>query len=303
MTNCRLTQVWVRGALAAWMLVALAGSARADDSLALARELYASAAYEDALLLLNRLRDAQQRPDDRRAIEQYRAFCLLALGRASDAEQAIEAVIAAAPSYLPSEAEVSPRVRAAFSEVRRRMLPGIVQEKYTAAKAAYDRQQWAEAATAFEQVLEMMRDPDLGQAASQPPLSDLKTLATGFRELSAKAATPPPPPPPVEPQRPAPVVPVPPSIYVQGDPRVDPPVAIHQALPPFPQQIVVPGTGMLEVVINERGLVESAAMRTPLHPKYDQLAVAAARTWTYQPARVNGVPVKFKKFVQVALRR
>src|SRR5687767_7658265 len=86
----------------------------ADESLATARELYAAAAYEDALLMLNRLRATDAPAADRRGIEQYRAFCLLALGRTSDAERAIEAVVSAEPTYQPSDADMSPRLRTAF---------------------------------------------------------------------------------------------------------------------------------------------------------------------------------------------
>src|SRR5258707_9479103 len=104
----------------------------AADSLAAARDLYAAAEYEDALALLNQLRPGDHAPDERRTIEQYRAYCLLALGRSVDAEQAIAAVVTATPLYKPSGADASPRVRSAFSDVRRRMLPSIIQEKYAA---------------------------------------------------------------------------------------------------------------------------------------------------------------------------
>ena len=50
-----------------------------------ARELYAAAEYEDALTILNRLRQTPSKPEDVRTIDQYRAFCLLALGRAAEA--------------------------------------------------------------------------------------------------------------------------------------------------------------------------------------------------------------------------
>src|SRR5207245_3208948 len=134
---------------------------------------------------------------------QYRAFCLLALGRAADAEQAIEAVVTAEPSYNPSDSDASPRVRSAFTTVRRRMLPVIIQQKYGQAKAAFDRKEFAAAADGFGQVLVTLADPDVVADAMRPPLSDVRTLAVGFEELSAKAAAPPPPPP-------APVVQAPP---------------------------------------------------------------------------------------------
>ena len=128
---------WI-GSLAAAAVLTAATATAQDRDLSAARELYASAAYEDALAALNRLRSSDHPPSQSPIIEQYRAFCLLALGRASDAEQAIEAVVTADPSYHPADSEVSPRIRTTFAEVRRRMLPVIIQQKYTQAKAAYD---------------------------------------------------------------------------------------------------------------------------------------------------------------------
>src|SRR5205823_6818760 len=124
-------------------MLVLTTTVATQETLTTARDLYSSAAYEDALAVLNRLRSSDHTADDGRSIEQYRAFCLLALGRADEAERAIEAVVAAQPLYQPSASDVSPRLRTAFSEVRRRMLPGIVQEKYAQAKTAFDRKDFA----------------------------------------------------------------------------------------------------------------------------------------------------------------
>src|ERR1051325_2184678 len=98
----------------------------AQDSLSAARDLYSAAAYEDALNVLDRLAAMNAPPVDRFSINQYRAFCLLALGRTSDAERAIEAVVSDRPLYHPSDGEASPRLRSAFTTVRQRMLPTIV---------------------------------------------------------------------------------------------------------------------------------------------------------------------------------
>src|SRR5947208_10413957 len=119
-------------------LVLSQSAVHADDSLASARDLYASAAYEDALAMLGRLNMKELPSTDGRVADQYRALCLLALGKTAEASLAIEAVVTAEPAYRPTEGEVSPRVRAVFSDVRKRLLPGIVQQKYTQAKAAYD---------------------------------------------------------------------------------------------------------------------------------------------------------------------
>src|SRR5438034_3862203 len=112
------------------IVLAFGIAAEAQDSVNAARDLYTAAAYEDALTVLDRLRASARRTDDSRSIEQYRAFCLLALGRTDDAERALEAVVAVAPAYRPSAADVSPRVRSAFSDVRRRVLPRVIQQKY-----------------------------------------------------------------------------------------------------------------------------------------------------------------------------
>jgi hypothetical protein len=290
-----------RAAAASILLFAMLGGRErlaAQDSLTMARDLYASAAYEDALAVLNRLRNSDHSVDDGRAIEQYRAFCLLALGRADEAERAIEAVVAAQPSYHPSESEVSPRLRSLFAEVRRRMLPTIIQDRYSQAKAAYDRKEYAAAAQGFKVTLEMMADPDLGGAANQAPLSDLRTLAQGFHELSAKAAAPPPPTPTPQLVVQQPIV----RIYSADDVNVVPPLALRQVFPPFPARMVPPGQGVVEVVVDETGIVETASLRQPVNPQYDAIVLGAARTWLYKPATLDGVPVKYRKMIQVVLR-
>jgi hypothetical protein len=297
---------WRYAGVAAALVCLSGGAASAADDLSTARELYAAAEYEDALQLLNRLRSGGLAAENTRSVEQYRAFCLLALGRGTDAEQAIAAVVVAEPTYQPSDADVSPRVRTAFSDVRRRMLPSIIQEKYAAAKMAFDQKHFIAAATGFRQVLDVLGDPDVSSAVSQPPLSDIRMLAAGFHELAAAAAAPPPPPLPA--RTPAPELPAPPSpavvrVYGPEDAGVLPPGVLRQTLPPFPLAVAFAGQGILEVVIDETGSVERATMRVPVSPRYDPLAVEAAREWKYRPATLNGVAVKFRKMVQVSVKR
>ncbi|MGH9373635.1 MAG: hypothetical protein ACRD15_19115, partial [Vicinamibacterales bacterium] len=88
-----------------------------------ARDLYASARYDEALAMLNDLRGTDSA--DPKSVEQYRSLCLLALGRESEAESAIAAVVTADPLYQPGERDASPRVRSTFTDVRRRLLPDI----------------------------------------------------------------------------------------------------------------------------------------------------------------------------------
>jgi hypothetical protein len=292
------------------LLAVSAGDARADD-LATARDLYASAAYEEALVALNRVRAAGVNPADALAVEETRAFCLLALGRAAEAQTAIEALVVADPLYRPAS-DLSPRVRSAFSEVRRRLLPSIIPKQYAKAKAAFDRKEYSEAAATFAQVMNALADPDVAHVAGQPPLSDLRTLATGFQELAVKAIPPPPPLPPAPmpsptslaapPTEPMAASAAPSRIFTALDPRVVSPAAIRQDLPSFTGRISAATTGSLEVIINERGLVESARMVDSLSPQYDRLAVDSTRSWRYRPAMVDGTPVRFRKIIQIAVK-
>jgi TonB family protein len=296
---------------------------RADD-LAAARDLYAAAAYEEALAALDRVRATGVAPADAFAVEEYRAFCLLALGRNEEAQKAIEAMVAADPLYRPA-AELSPRVRSAFSSVRKRFLPTVIPQRYAKAKAAFDSKDYATAAATFAQVLNVLADPDVAHAAGQPPLSDLRTLATGFQELSVKAILPEPPepepaPPVAEPSPPPPSTgsnpPAParepaqaqagpgvaPRIYTALDARVVPPAPIRQDLPAFTGRLAEPALGSMEVLIDERGAVEFARILMSADTSYDRRALDATRNWRYRPAMVDGVAVKFRKIIQIAIK-
>lgn len=277
----------------------------AQDSLATARALYTSAEYEAALVALNQMRATGLVAEDVPRVEQYRALCLLALGRATEAEDAMAAAVAAVPSFSPSGNDVSPRVKSAFVEVRRRVLPTIIQQTYGEAKTAFDRKDYVAAGEGFTQVLNVLDDADLASIASQPPLVDLRTLAKGFRDLSVNAAAMTPPAPPAAPSAPVPALaaaPVPIRIYTLADANVIAPVIVRQALPPFPRKPLAPHQGALEVVIDEHGVVEAAVIRAPIDQVYDSIALAASRNWRYQPAMRDGTPVKFRKLVQVKIQ-
>jgi hypothetical protein len=74
---------------------------------------------------------------------------------------------------------------------------------------------------------------------------------------------------------------------------------LRQELPPLPRDVVFRRQGVLEVIINEAGIVEMATMRSPIDPRYDALVLTAVRQWRYQPATIGGRPVKFRKVIGV----
>src|SRR5688500_6277014 len=102
--------------IVACILLLAALDSHAQDSVAAARNLYAEADYEEARALLGRLEPSRSQATDRMAIYQYRAFCLLALGRRQEAERAIEAILSGDLLFRPSDAVMSPRLRSVFAE-------------------------------------------------------------------------------------------------------------------------------------------------------------------------------------------
>lgn len=350
-----------RMALAAVLfLVASAVSARGQETMAAARQLYGSASYDEALATLDRLKaTATPANSDGHAIETYRALCQLALGRSADAERTIESLVRSDPSFRPTDAEASPRVLSVFADVRRKTVPARAQERYLTGKAAFDRKDYTAALEDFNTVLQWIDAPDLASAAGQPPLSDLRMLATGFRDLTKVAMAPPPPAPAPAAPAPAPVTPAtagntapgpsaaaapssasPPAVaastsaanggaarpsatpamtgapapnptsvvyYKADDSDVTPPVAISQKLPSWPSALPVPlgaaSRGVIEVLINESGRVDSARPLRATVAFFDQRLVEEALKWQFKPATKAGVPVRYCRLVQVVIAK
>lgn len=276
------------------------------DVVGTARDLYASARYDEALAVLNDLRptDGGSAVADRKSIEQYRSLCLLALGRGTEAESAIAAVVTADPSYQPGEAEASPRVRTAFSDVRRRLLPEIAGARYAEAKVSFDRKDHALAAQQFRETIALLDDPDMGGK-----LPDLRTLSAGFLELALAALAPPPAPPAAAvaatPEPPPAPRPEPNRIYTTGDVNVTAPAIIRQDMPRLTPSMKAQAKqrGVIELVIDELGRVTFAAIRTSVHAMFDAELLSAARDWKYQPATFSGKPVKYRKMIQINISR
>jgi tetratricopeptide (TPR) repeat protein len=284
--------------LASWSMLSVS-SAATQDTLARAKDLYTSAAYDEALAVLDRVDD----PSAGKTAEadEYRAYCLLALGRTDDAHQVIQQIVEANPSFQPSEAQVSPRLQEAFRDVRRRVLPSIVRRAYADGKAAFERKDFEAAGRQFTRVVALADDA----AAGAPELADLRILSNGFLDLMKPPPALQPPTPSAEPPAPpARDVPVASSIYGPDDRDVTPPVAISQPVPswhPATRQDKQAYDGRLILDIDERGDVTAVTLQGNLNPAYASQLRHAAAAWKYQPATRSGVPVKYRKPVGIRL--
>jgi TonB family protein len=137
----------------------------------------------------------------------------------------------------------------------------------------------------------------------QSSLSDLRTLAAGFHDLSVKAIPPTAPPaPPAPPVAPVPSAPdnLAPRIYSGEDAGVRPPATIQQELPRYAAPVPPGGLkGVIEVVIDESGRVTSSTMIVPVGTSYDNILLQAANKWRFLPATINSAAVKFRKQIHI----
>ena len=99
--------------------------------------------------------------------------------------------------------------------------------------------------------------------------------------------------------------PDPQRVFTSDDEGVTAAVPIRQEVPRVPSQIAhqTRERGILDVTIDEQGRVIAAAIRLSLHPIYDSQILLAAREWRYQPATLDGRPVKFRKIIQITVSK
>lgn len=286
------------------MVGLFAATAAAQDSLTRARDLYESAAYEEALVELGRLKTDAAAASSTAEIDRYRALCLMALSRGAEADQVIESIVINDPLYLPAATDAAPRVRAAFSAVRQRVLPGMARQLYIDAKGLFDRKAYPEAVQALERTVTVIDNVD---AANKTDLADLRLLAAGFLELGRASLAPPAP---VAANDGATAAPATPTVRAPQPSAVLPAstdlVILKQDVPPLPFGLAVGGRqeyrGLIEVQIDIAGKVTDVRILQPIHALYDPLLMKAAREWAYEPPRVGGKPTASRKRVEIVLR-
>jgi tetratricopeptide (TPR) repeat protein len=311
-------------------MTALPGLASAQDTLARAKDFYAAAAYEEALGVLQRL-NAANPSTDKNEVAAYQVFCLVALGRSDEAKKTIESLVRTDPLYKLSDTQASPRVRAFFEDVRRPLLPDIVKQTYSRAKESYDRKELEPAAAEFDRAIALI--DEIGPAHDRA-LSDLRTLAVGFRDLAKAAPKPAPEPPPAPPvadpvaangaangssgagtpttpgakpsASPATSASDAESTFGPRDTDVTRPVAVKRTMPewrPTSVEAMLDFRGSLELLIGVDGKVISAAVTDSVHPQYDQQLKQAALTWVFKPATKAGKPVRYRYAMDIQLKR
>src|SRR5262249_41054145 len=200
-------------------------------------------------------------PEVQRQVDEYRAFCLFALGRQGEAESIAEAIVRRDPLARLDTADASPRLEAMFTTVQKRVLPGLIRDQYRKLRSQIDQKQFAAAEPGLAETRRMLLEAErLG--AMDDGLADLGVLIDGFLALAharpegRTTAAPAAPVPTAAPASPAatPVTAAPaaespatpgegtpdvarprkPRVYGVEDADVAPPVAIYQREPSVP---------------------------------------------------------------------
>ena len=267
-----------------------------QDALTRAKDLYASARFEEALQLLEALQGPAATPEARA----YQVYCLVALGRRDEAKRVIERIVRADPFFRPQEGLVAPRIRAFFDDTRKPLLPVLARESYASAKTAYDRHDMPKAIAGFDRVIALL--DDIG--GTDPGLGDLRAVSVVLRDL-ARAASP------------AAATPahatgvsggVEPSwtIYDAQSANVVAPTPLSTPLPDWRPgffELNRTFSGEVRLIIGEDGTVLSAEIATSVHARYDDRLLEAARRWTFKPATRNGSPVTYRYLMPVRVLR
>jgi TonB family protein len=87
------------------------------------------------------------------------------------------------------------------------------------------------------------------------------------------------------------------------DAGVVPPVVIRQDVPKWSASYRPPSRdGILELTIGPDGRIERATLTQGMAPQYDHDLLEATRNWRYEPARMDGRPVRYRKAIRITFQ-
>jgi TonB family protein len=213
-----------------------------------------------------------------------------------------------------------------FANVRKRLLPALIRERFRTARAALDQKNLSAAEPRLVEARMLIADAEtLG--VKDEGLADLTVLVDGFLQLvrttvnqrpsspavaananpadaaaTASRQRSEPALPPVLGRAPAANAASAPRVYTVDEVGVTPPVVVSQRMPSMTPELVkvvkaMNVSAVIEVLIDERGEVLDAIVRKSLNSSFDNLIVGAARRWKYRPAMKDGVPVRYSKTI------
>lgn len=285
----------------------VSAAAAAQTDLNEAKTQYEEAAYEEALTTLTKT--SATTPADKVQVEQYRALCLIALGRLAEAERAVVAMVDADPTYVPPSTVASPRVLTMVADIRKKELPGVSRRVLDSGRAAFEAKNNTLAQRQFDLLLKLLDDPAMEGRSER---EDLRALAKGYSTLLVAAPVAPAAPAgapsgarsntPASGEKPAASPPAAPTTASAFTPAVVIQETLPVWTPPNPSIARNEYSGAVKVRIGTDGRVKAVTIDQPSHPAYDANLVRVARSWLYKPASQNGTPIESERVIAVRLR-
>ena len=84
------------------------------------------------------------------------------------------------------------------------------------------------------------------------------------------------------------------DVYTKWDTQ---PIIVSSKLPELPEQFLeskFKGSASIELILDESGLVLHASVRDASHEELEEPSIKATKNWKFEPAMVDGNPVKSK---------
>ena len=92
------------------------------------------------------------------------------------------------------------------------------------------------------------------------------------------------------------------ELFDINDVNVTPPVTIRLNLPPVADDAVWNETvGVVEAIVSATGDVEKVKLLSPPENVHQAMILSAIKTWRFRPAELDGLPVRYRQLIPVAV--
>src|SRR4051812_36229276 len=119
--------------------------------------LYANAVFDEALALAARATADSTTPTaDLQPLRRLELLCEVALGHDVDAARTAEDIVRVEPIPSASEADLPPPVQKLLGEVRTKVVPALVRDRYQRGRARLEQKDYAHALEDFELVISLV---------------------------------------------------------------------------------------------------------------------------------------------------
>ena len=94
------------------------------------------------------------------------------------------------------------------------------------------------------------------------------------------------------------------ALFDSRDVNVTPPATIRLKLPTLADEAAWNGQiGVVETIISASGSVEQVKLVTPPETVHQAMILSAIKTWRFRPAELDGLPVRYRQLIHVAIPR